>query len=230
MKCAVVSVVHKERLSNLDELGLKKLVKVFSKKRDLFLIVPENLDVSYYQTSFGYEFKIIRLKKDYFKSWHSYNWLCKTLDFYLPFENKYDYVLVHQLDAWCFEDKLDYFMDLGYDFYGGPITAGCWNDREMVGNGGLSLRKVKSFIEAIRKNYNEKNKYVAEDLYFCCDPAMSKDLKICPIDIALQFAFSSDTAETFEFWYKRTNEVLPMGIHNFYKYDALEFCNRFMKL
>ena len=56
MECAVVSVVHKERLSNLDELGLKKLVKVFSKKRDLFLIVPEDLNVSYYQTSFGYEF------------------------------------------------------------------------------------------------------------------------------------------------------------------------------
>lgn len=229
-KCAIVSVVHKEKLSDLEELSLKKCVNVFSKKRDIFLIMPEDLNAEYYLNSFGYEFKIVRLKKEYFSSWHSYNWLCKTVDFYRPFaERGYDYVLVHQLDCWCFEDRLDYFMDMNYDYYGGPISAGCWNEREMVGNGGLSLRKVKPFIDAIEKNYENKDKFKAEDLYFCCDPKINKDLKICPMDVALQFAFSADKSETFEFWYKRTNGVLPMGVHNFYKYDALEFWHRFMK-
>lgn len=31
-------------------------------------------------------------------------------------------------------------------------------------------------------------------------------------------------------WFNRTNHVLPMGIHNFYKHDALEFYHKFLKL
>ena len=225
--CAIVTAVYKKQLNQLEELSMKNCVDVF-KNRDIFLMVPEDLDVSYYHSTFGYEFKVIRVNPNYFRGWQAYNWFLKTLDFYLPFEDKYEYICVDQQDVWRFEDKLDYFMDMNYDYYGGPITAGCWNDREMVGNGGFSLRKVKSFIEAIKKNYKEKDKFVPEDLYFCCNSEMSRNLTFCPVEIALQFAFSADRAETYEFWYKRTNGVLPMAVHNFYKYDALEFWHRFL--
>lgn len=229
MKCAIVSVIYKRTLLDPEMLSLKKCVEVFKDKRDIVLVCPEDLDISFYQSHFDYDFKFIRLEKQWFSSWHHYSWLCKWPEFYKQFE-EYDYILIYQLDCWCFEDTLDYFMDLGYDYYGGPVTVGCWNDHETVGNGGLSLRKVKSFIEELEKNpLEDEERFVAEDVYFSCSPKM-KNLKVCPLDIALQFAFSSDTSETFEYWFKKTNSVLPMGFHNFYKYDALEFCHKFLSL
>ena len=34
---------------------------------------------------------------------------------------EYQYMLIYQLDAFVFEDKLDYFCELGYDYIGIPV-------------------------------------------------------------------------------------------------------------
>ena len=42
-----------------------------------------------------------------------------TADFYRRFTD-YEYILIHQLDVFLFEDKLLEFCDMGYDYIGAP--------------------------------------------------------------------------------------------------------------
>ena len=80
-----------------------------------------------------------------------------TPSFYKSFA-QYDYILVYQLDAFVFCDELSFWCNKDYDYIGAPII-GHYRDRELsfnmrVGNGGLSLRKISSFLNFFQSNKN----------------------------------------------------------------------------
>ena len=84
----------------------------------------------------------------------AYSKLLLTPRFYEKFAD-YEYMLLYQLDAFVFYDKLAYFCSLGYDYIGAPMTRYSWRNignmvGNMVGNGGLSLRKISSCIRVTR--------------------------------------------------------------------------------
>jgi hypothetical protein len=66
----------------------------------------------------------------------------------------YEYILFYELDAWVFKNELDYWCSKGYDYIGAPWFEG-WdkakNDAKFlgIGNGGFSLRKVKSHLKVL---------------------------------------------------------------------------------
>lgn len=83
-----------------------------------------------------------------FESTETYSILMKSKGFYEKFA-EYEYMMVFQTDCYCFSLKgLDEWLDEGFDFVGAPIIANRkdWPTLPLSGNGGLSLRKVSSFI------------------------------------------------------------------------------------
>ena len=80
----------------------------------------------------------------------SYNKFLMSPEFYRLFE-RFEYILIYQLDVVVFEDRLLEWCDKGYDYVGPPMFQGdephsvLWQ----AGNGGFSLRKVSSFLELL---------------------------------------------------------------------------------
>lgn len=89
--------------------------------------------------------------QQFFESIDAYSELLRNHFFYSSFK-KYKYILIYQLDAWVFKDELQKWCNKGYDYIGAPWFEdyGSYekgNRLWRVGNGGLSLRKVKKFME-----------------------------------------------------------------------------------
>jgi hypothetical protein len=67
---------------------------------------------------------------------------------------EFDYLLFYELDAWVFRNELEYWCKQGYDYIGAPWFEG-WHAAGAnaafvgVGNGGFSLRKIKSHLKAL---------------------------------------------------------------------------------
>ena len=66
----------------------------------------------------------------------------------------YKFIMFYELDAWVFKDELSYWCDRNYDYLGAPWYEGFPNANASsksigVGNGGFSLRKVKSHLRVL---------------------------------------------------------------------------------
>ena len=100
-------------------------------------------------------FKSIQFPDYFFKNREAYNELLLTEDFYQKFTD-YEYILIYQLDALVFSDQLKNWCQKGYDYIGAPlihprIGQVSYKYRDyLCGNGGFSLRKVKSFIQILK--------------------------------------------------------------------------------
>ncbi len=94
-----------------------------------------------------------QFSETYFADLAGYNKLLISAFFYKAFI-KYDFMLIYQPDAWVFKDDLIYWCDKGFDYIGAPWFEGYMKPIENasiigVGNGGLSLRKTKSYLKVL---------------------------------------------------------------------------------
>ena len=85
----------------------------------------------------------------------AYNRLLKFPGLYKSFM-AYDFMLIHQLDAFVFMDELHYWCERGYDSIGAPIFEGevaATPDSPMIGqgNGGFCLRNILHCYRITRK-------------------------------------------------------------------------------
>ncbi len=80
----------------------------------------------------------------------AYNQMLLQAWFYHLFE-AWDYILIFQLDAWIFRDNLSEWLSKSYTYIGAPWVRGFGEDTPDtgVGNGGLSLRHIQSFIRIL---------------------------------------------------------------------------------
>jgi len=152
----IVIPVYKNEPNRDESKSFKQGVKVLI-EHQICIVTYKDLDISYYinilkkaNALFSVEF----FSSEYFKSISGYNQLMLSLDFYQRF-SKYSYLLLYQLDAWVFEDKLNYWCQQGYDYIGAPwFEEGdlVFNNFIIigVGNGGFSLRKVSSAIKVLK--------------------------------------------------------------------------------
>ena len=87
----------------------------------------------------------------FFKSAYHYSWLVLSERFYSKFLD-YDYILIYQTDAFVFRDDLDGWIEAGFSYVGAPCrTRKLFGDRGYwVGNGGLSLRRVRDCVRVLR--------------------------------------------------------------------------------
>ncbi|UOR03945.1 hypothetical protein MUN82_13425 [Hymenobacter aerilatus] len=153
---AVVIPIYKPyaALSASERKSLRRTYEVLG-EYDIVFVTHDELDATTYypQREGGGSVTTLRFARSYFTGLVSYSKLMLSLEFYQCF-TRYDYLLVCQLDVYVFTDQLAYFTSKGYDYIGAPwfenFDAATTTSRITgVGNGGFSLRKVKSFLNVL---------------------------------------------------------------------------------
>lgn len=210
---------YKNELSGLEKISLAQAEKIF-KDYDKFFVLPYSLDAPYIDEGM----EKIRFEDSRFKSIQTYNELLMDEEFYKKF-TWYEYILIYQLDAFVFEDRLEYFCNLGYDYIGAPWLSGLQHALNgktyvlYVGNGGFSLRNVRKCMELVKKKRCLFLEDINEDMFFAL--GSSDDFRVAPIEIALEFAIEREVEKCFEM----NGNKLSFGCHAWEKYD-LQFWKR----
>lgn len=196
------------------------------------------------------DIEIERFDNHFFENIQEYNRLMLNNKFYERFCD-YKYILIHQTDVYLFKPELQYWCEKDYDYIGAPWFIPRklnkyrryelifrylkpffnkekllrWRHYNNVGNGGLSLRKVSSFLEVLNitdKNllneyYNNENHWFHEDIFWSLEaPEIKKAYKKPLWDEALHFSIESIPRESYQYIGKQ----LPFGCHAFKECDA----------
>jgi hypothetical protein len=153
-KLVTVAVpVYKTTITPVEQASLMQLFKLLG-NHPICLFTFSALDVSAYQTLLkGYRFKLVFFDEKYFKNIQGYNNLLLGRGFYKAFE-EFEYLLIYQLDAWVFKNELTRWCRSGYDYIGAPWFSADSPEEGLphfmgIGNGGFSLRKVKSHLKVL---------------------------------------------------------------------------------
>ncbi|WP_255067393.1 DUF5672 family protein [Lacihabitans sp. LS3-19] len=226
MEVAVIIPIYKEKLSE-NEIKSLKQAKFILGEFPIYFVCPEDLDINKY-LEIAPNAKIKRFGNDYFQSIVGYSQLMLSPHFYKTFFD-YQYILIYQLDAFVFKNELLEWCFKNYDYIGAPwisavpITNGKpiidmskWFINR-VGNGGLSLRKVKShylntlifrpFLKYFIKN---EDMFWGLFLYW-----LNPFFKRPKVKEALEFAFEMEPMKSFQIIDKK----LPFGVHAWEKYE-----------
>ena len=223
MRAAVVIPVYKPFRADLnwyERISLERCLKVLGHHPIIF-IAPEGREFDYLPSNAHVE----RFAPKYFKNQFGYNNLMLSPQFYKRF-SAFDYILIYQLDAFVFSDRLLEFCELGYDYIGAPWALGAGKKNGnwfSVGNGGFSLRRVKSCLKMLSsKKFNFKD--MGEDFVFAHFGRFKpKDFKVAPALTASRFAVEF----LAERYCRKNKNVLPFGCHGWNKYSADFFIRAF---
>lgn len=216
----IVVPVYRETLTATEQVSLAQLVRVLG-RYDICFIAPRSFAGRYIDTV--PRGRVLLLPNEYFTSKASYSRLLLTADFYRQF-TEYRYILIYQLDAFVFSDRLAEFCAMGYDYIAAPVPRYSANWRDIgtnIGVGGLSLRRVASAIrlleqrDAILAALPDKLRqtiYSWEDLFFAYASTRGDlDYHVPSFQVALDFALSADVAHAYE----QMPRWLPFGCHAF---------------
>ena len=144
MTVCVAVPVYRRSLSQDEQLALRHLDH-YLPGTEKVLVMPQGLDFA----RDGYD--EARFDPSFFRGIAGYNRLMLSRQFYEHFE-RYDYILIHQLDALVLRSDLDRFTSLDLDYLGAPWADHGADDKPFlthVGNGGLSLRRVKGLLRLL---------------------------------------------------------------------------------
>ena len=157
MNPAIAIPLYKACPDSFETVSLRQCARVLAPKYPVCFVAPEGLDLVSYDNLFASEAGKKPEKKyfpaHFFESLSGYNQLMLSTLFYESFK-EYDYILIHQPDAFVFHDALDHFCSLGYDYIGAPwfsrlFGKNCGTRFSGAGNGGFSLRKVSACLDAL---------------------------------------------------------------------------------
>ena len=141
---AVVTPVVRYPLSAEEEISLRHL-REFLGRFDRYVIGQQQL-----ATELS-DFSLCRFPDRYFSDRFGYNRLLLKKEFYEAFA-KYEYILIYQLDCLVFADNLEDWCGKNWDYVGAPWltdTEDVQKGFSAVGNGGLSLRRVRSALAVL---------------------------------------------------------------------------------
>jgi hypothetical protein len=239
----VVIPVYRPNMEPYEELSLKRCREILGGHATT-LVMPKNLQADQYKEVCG-DLRSERFEPRYFERLKGYCKLMLSKEFYERFVD-YRYILIYQLDAFVFSDQLLDWCSKGYDYVGAPWVNGLslhpmtffgarrlyrmlrvWNEPRLcyVGNGGFSLRNVKSCLELLDE-FNLEAKLWAEfeDQFLAYYCLRSGFMKLPDLHTALQFSFEMEPSRCFAM----NSEALPFGCHAWAKWD-LEFWRPFFR-
>ena len=223
-KVVIVVPLYRTTIDELEEISLTQLFRVLG-KYDIFFIAPKTIEKTIGKTY--HERNVIYYDDYWFTSRLSYSQLCLEDGFYATFSD-YQYMLIHQLDAFVFQDSLESFCDNKFDYYGAPHSLGSvklisrvakGDNGFYVGNGGFSLRNVErcravlKLKEMICHEIGEEGYFDSEEDSFFTYCGLSPRIDFCipSIDEAVKFSLQAD-ADFFVLKEKLKGRT-PFGTH-----------------
>lgn len=231
-EAAVVIPVYKTDLSEYENISLERCLKIFANNQ-IAIIAPEGLPLDEIKLLNSVKYEVHWFSESNFIGIESYNRLLLDRDFYRRFI-KYRYILIYQLDAFVFSDRLSHWCRQSYDYIGAPWVGVDWfselhqpgfgnfwghfgNQKRMVGNGGFSLRRIRSFLFALMMLKSRADNWTHnEDLFWSFEvPNNLPFFRKPDVDTAMRFSFELNPRECFSL----THGELPFGCHAWEKYD-----------
>jgi hypothetical protein len=181
----IVIPCYRKEISQLERMSLDRVFAVLG-HYPITIVKPESLDIAELKMQYG-NLDFQSFPDHYFRGIAGYNRLMLSTDFYSRFSDC-EYILIYQLDAYVFSDRLAEWCAKGYDYVGAPwlrrpvynipiikqcvwlshkITAlrgkptkGALYDK--IGNGGLSLRKVASHLRVLTEQRERVDFYLSQ--------------------------------------------------------------------
>lgn len=240
--------IYRDQPQPMEVLSLQRCLAILS-KYPLVFVGPAGLDRSWYEEfckkKQGVTFE--EFDPGYFSSIEGYSELLTSNKFYERFL-QFRFILIHQLDAYVFNDSLQHWCSLDFDYIGAPWINALWHDdvcngikvkifrkqsfvqRQLtklswllrglraskglrVGNGGFSLRKVKTF-RGLALDARDPGVDYNEDLYWSMYiPLTDPDFKVADVDTALGFCFDSNPSLCLSL----NRGQLPFAAHAWYR-------------
>lgn len=231
-EAVVVIPAYKEELSATEKISVQQVYRILG-AYDICFMAPEKLRPVLEKKWLRGEY----FPDASFESVAAYSRLLLDKEFYERFSD-YDYMLLYQMDAFVFADRLHEFCQLGYDYIGAPVHRmyGWPYNLSTVGNGGFSLRKISSCIKVLkRKNEiysklsQEKIKILedAEDRFFTyCGVHNGISFRLPPYNVALEFALEHQIRKKC-----LTMEIrdLPFGCHAWSKPYLYQYWRKYIE-
>ena len=224
----VLVPVYKPALDEQEQYALDHSLRLLV-GRTVHFIAPQQLDAGYYSKRYP-GIGVERFEPPCFESIAEYNRLLLSADFYARYD-AFTFVLILQTDAILLKDDLDFWCQQVFDYVGAPwpkpyelfVNTGRFEGRfgrhvhAGVGNGGLSLRRVKKCRALLREFPTEVAVFhqsgSSEDLFFSVMGTLSGDFVMPNAVTASRFAMEGAPA----YFYQINGGHLPMGIHAWLK-------------
>lgn len=223
----IVIPVHKESLSEHEQISFLQVTNVLI-EYPITLVAPEGFRAGNYFELTSKEIGIELFDSKYFESIQGYSELCFSEEFYNRF-NQYKYMLLYQLDAFVFCDKLLEFCEKGYDYIGAPVPHVLWPFiGTRIGNGGFSLRKIKTMLRVVdvKSNVEEilqvRSQKEQEEIYRNEDQFIAFSLlylKECGEDITMPSesdAYKFAIEFNIDGIYEGIKDHIPFGTHRWH--------------
>ncbi|MDR2491175.1 MAG: hypothetical protein LBD20_07225 [Spirochaetaceae bacterium] len=163
LKCGVVIPVYRQNLLETEVISLKQCCKQLA-DYPIIIITYKTLHIAEYikiLEEYNINYKIEYFSKMCFEGTAGYSALMFSDKFYKRFLC-YEYILIYQLDAYIFTSNLDYWLEQGYDYIGGPALKEIRHTLEFKWteyfNGGFCLRKTELFYRLCFTNTIKFNK------------------------------------------------------------------------
>lgn len=155
-KVCVVIPIYKNDLTKIEKIVVDQYKNILAHYPTI-IIAPINLSLPKEVIESPNVF-IKRFANHYFSDISGYNKLMLSAVFYEQFSS-YQFMLIYQLDAYVFEDRLLEWCMKDYDYVGAPWfkdygEGKSEEDLWKAGNGGFSLRNISSHLATI-KNQNK---------------------------------------------------------------------------
>jgi len=230
-KTIVLVPIYKERLDSLEQYSLDHSLAVLGGRHPVLFIGPEGLDLSGYQGRYpGLQYQAF--PRECFASIPGYNRLLLSPAFYSRFLN-YEFMLILQTDAILLRDELELWAAQPFDYLGAPwpegvellVNAGIFEGnrgkrtRAHVGNGGLSLRRVRKCLSLLQEFGDALGVFdrtgSSEDLFFSIMGGLSTDF-ILPNEI-MASSFAMELKPSY--YFAVNGGKVPMGGHAWWKYE-----------
>lgn len=155
-RCVVVIPVYRVP-TPMEQCSFVQCLRVL-RNYAITIVTHEGVDLERFEEISKAEQKELGVEyfdKHYFAGISGYNALCLSKDFYGRFTDRFEYMLIYQLDAWVFKDELQQWCDREYDYVGSPFFISPDDFKTFtknlggVGNGGLSLRRLQYCIDVL---------------------------------------------------------------------------------
>lgn len=234
---AIAIPIYKEEMNDFEKKSFLQCLSVL-KNYPIIVIKPQSLNLSKLKIAFP-ELQFRDFPDHYFKGIKGYNNLMISIDFYKAFLD-FEYILIHQLDAYVFEDRLKEWCEEGFDYIGAPhiepfrwqvgeTNPGNYSEgRRVFMNGGFSLRKVKSIIRLLKVLNFLGQRWVSNEdglysLHFIRLWPFRPLMRLPNWQEALKFSMEQHP----QLCYQLNQEQMPFGCHAWEKYDY-DFWKPFM--
>jgi hypothetical protein len=226
----VLVPIYRPHLDALEQFSLDTSLSSLA-GRDIRFIGPNGLELALYTERYP-SIPFIGFEDASFASIEGYNRLLLNPEFYKRFA-EFEFVLILQTDAIVLRDELDFWCGQPFDYVGAPwpdsvelfVNLGRFEGdkgrrlRAMVGNGGLSLRRIRKCIPLLQEFpeaidfFNRSGS--SEDLFFFFMGLLSCDF-VMPNEITASL-FSLELKPSY---YMAVNGgKIPMGGHAWWKYE-----------